>query len=77
MIQAAMDRFLVQFGRNLALARSRADLTQEDLYRRCGMHPTEISRVENGRINVKIKTVGRLAQALGVTPGQLLDGSFE
>lgn len=72
-----MDRFLVQFGRHVALARSRAELTQEDLYWRCGIHVSEISKIENGHKNIKIKTVARLAQALGVTPGQLMDGSFE
>jgi transcriptional regulator with XRE-family HTH domain len=69
-----MDPFLAQFGRNVARARKRAGLTQEGLWDLSEIHPTEISRIENGRINVKIKTVERLATVLGVTPGQLLDG---
>jgi transcriptional regulator with XRE-family HTH domain len=69
-----MDPFLAQFGRNVARARKRAGLTQQGLWDHSEIHPTEISRIENGRINVKIKTVERLATVLGVTPGQLLDG---
>jgi transcriptional regulator with XRE-family HTH domain len=68
------DPFLAQFGRNVARARRRAGLTQEGLRDLSDIHPTEISRIENGRINVKVKTVERLASFLDVTPGQLLDG---
>jgi transcriptional regulator with XRE-family HTH domain len=39
-----------------------------------GVHPTEVSRIENGERDARISTVFRLAKALHVTPGQLLDG---
>ncbi len=71
-----MDRFLREFGTNVARARNQAGLTQEELRDVSGIHPTEISRIENGLVNVKVKTVERLAVVLGVSPGQLLDGSF-
>jgi transcriptional regulator with XRE-family HTH domain len=70
-----MDPFLAQFGRNVASARRRAGLTQEGLRDLTDIHPTEISRIENGLVNVKIKTAERLARVLDVSPGQLLDGS--
>ncbi len=62
-----------RFGRNLAAARERAKLTQEQLWRRCDVHPTEISRMEHGERDVRISTIYRLAEALQIRPGELLD----
>jgi transcriptional regulator with XRE-family HTH domain len=72
-----MDAAVARFARNLAAARRRADLTQEELSDLSGVHPTEVSRIEHGRRDVRISTVARLAQALGLTPGQLVDGPGE
>lgn len=65
---------LARFGRNLKLARKRAGLTQEEVNWRSGVHPTELSKMEHGRRDVHISTLGRLATSLGVSPGELLDG---
>lgn len=65
---------VAQFARNVAEARRRAGLTQEDVSGDSGVHPTEVSRIENGDRDVRVSTVFRLAKALGVRPGQLLDG---
>lgn len=72
-----MDPLFLQFGRNVGRARKRAGLTQDELQKLCGIHASEISRIEKGARNVTIKTVARLAQVLGVTPGQLLDGRLD
>jgi transcriptional regulator with XRE-family HTH domain len=71
-----VDALVVKFGHNVARARDLAGITQEGLSELCGIHPTEISRIENGRRDVKITTVARLSQALGTTPGALMDGRF-
>jgi predicted transcriptional regulator len=46
-----------RFGRNLAAARGHARLTQEELSDLSGVHPTEVSRIENGQRDVRISTV--------------------
>ena len=69
-----MDEAVSQFAANVAEARKRARLTQDEIYRLSDVHPTEVSRIENGDRDVRVSTVFRLAKALGVTPGQLLDG---
>lgn len=69
----SMDSGVAHFARNVAEARRRLRLTQEDVSARSGVHPTEVSRIENGERDVRVSTVFRLADALGVTPGQLLD----
>lgn len=72
-----MHAIAAQFGRNLRLARKRAGLTQEELHGLSGVHPTEISRMQRGERDVHISTVARLAEALDLSPGQLLDGPVD
>lgn len=60
-------------GRNLREARLQLEMTQEDVAARSGVHPTEVSRIEGGKRDPQVSTVERLAKALGVKPGRLLD----
>lgn len=69
-----MDGSVAHFANNVAEARRRAGLTQEEVSERSGVHPTEVSRIENGNRDARVSTVFRLAAALEVSPGQLLDG---
>ncbi len=54
-------------------ARERAFLTQEELVERTGLTKASISRIENGLHEPRIKTVRKLAEALGVDPASLID----
>jgi transcriptional regulator with XRE-family HTH domain len=69
-----MDEAVARFAANVAEARRRAGITQEEVWRRSDIHYTEVSRIENGERDARVSTIFRLAKALGVTPGQLLDG---
>lgn len=60
-------------GSNLRDARKRLGLTQEEVAERSGVHPTEISRIESGKRDPRASTLRRLARALEVRPGELLD----
>ncbi len=59
-------------GRNLRRARESRGLTQEQVAARCGVHATEVSRIEGGRRDPKVSTVERLAAAVEVPPDELL-----
>jgi transcriptional regulator with XRE-family HTH domain len=61
-----------QFGVNLRERRTIAGWSQETLSLRCGMHLTEISRLENGHRNPRLDTIVKLADALGISPRDLL-----
>jgi transcriptional regulator with XRE-family HTH domain len=69
-----MESSINRFARNVADARRLAGLTQEEVSARSGVHPTEVSRIERGERDVRVSTVYRLAEALGTSPGSLLDG---
>jgi transcriptional regulator with XRE-family HTH domain len=62
-----------ELGTNLRQARERLGLTQEQVAERSGVHATEVSRIEAGKRDPKVTTLQRLAAALEVPPGRLLE----
>jgi transcriptional regulator with XRE-family HTH domain len=62
-----------QRGLGWAIRRLRfeADLTQNALAQRARIHPSRVSRIENGRDNPRWGTVRRLAAGLGVSLEEL------
>lgn len=66
---------LQEFG--LRVRRLRSDelgWSLERLSEKSGIHWTYISELERGRRNPSLRTLFRLADALGVDPGQLVTG---
>lgn len=49
-------------------------LTQKQLGELCGMADSAIRRYESGRANPKIETIGKIADALGVSIDYLMTG---
>ena len=66
---------LIPFGRHVAHLRKKMDppLSQEDLSGLCELDRTYISGIENGKRNVSLTNIFRLAKALGIMPKELLD----
>jgi len=77
-----------RFGENLRRLREKADLSQEEMGFRSGLHRTEIGILERGERLPRMDTMLKLGAALGVkfecplltglewTPGVLQRGSF-
>jgi transcriptional regulator with XRE-family HTH domain len=63
-----------RFGQNLRRCRRVADLSQEQLGLRAGLHRTEIGLLERGARIPRIDTLLKLAAALAVSPRALLVG---
>jgi len=62
-----------KLGPNLREARLNLELSQEQVAERSGVHATEVSRIEAGKRDPRVSTVERLARAVQVRPGQLLE----
>jgi transcriptional regulator with XRE-family HTH domain len=63
-----------RFGENLRRVRHREGLSQEHLAMRASLHRTEVGRLEAGERVCRIDTLIRLAGAMAVLPGELLEG---
>jgi transcriptional regulator with XRE-family HTH domain len=63
----------VAFGRRLREVRVGVGLSQDRLAERARVHPTAIGRMERGGREPRLATILRLARALGVRPGVLVD----
>ena len=57
---------------NLKVFRGKQSMSQEALADRAGVHRTQINKIEQGLVNVKLDTLVALADALGVSEVQLL-----
>lgn len=54
--------------------RKKAGLSQEKLAEKANLHPTYISRVESGRINISLDAMVRIAKSLHIRVRDLIDG---
>jgi transcriptional regulator with XRE-family HTH domain len=64
---------VASLGENLREARKKLDLTQEQVAERSGVQAGEISRIEAGKRDPQVSTILKLAKAVEVRPGQLLE----
>lgn len=64
---------MAKLGANLREARKNLGMSQEAVAERSGVHATEVSRIEAGKRDPRVSTVERLARAVKMKPGQLLE----
>ncbi len=64
---------LEKFGAEIRTRRLALGLSQEDLADRSTLHRNYIGGVERGERNVSLKNILKLAQALAVSPSELLN----
>ena len=60
------------FGTRLRDAREQANLTQDELAHRAGLHRTFVSLLERGLRNPTIDTVFKLCKAMELDPGSFI-----
>ncbi|MFI8683977.1 helix-turn-helix domain-containing protein [Brevundimonas diminuta] len=68
-----MDDVRQRLAANLQKHRRAKGLSQEGFAHEAGIHRTYVSDLERGARNPTIEIIDRLARALGVTLGDLLD----
>jgi transcriptional regulator with XRE-family HTH domain len=62
------------FAANLRAARLARGLTQESVATAAGMDMSYYGRLERAVVDPSVRTVTRVATALGVTPARLMEG---
>lgn len=68
-----MAAIQTRLGKNVARLRRERGLSQEAFADHAQIHRTYISDIERGARNPTIEVVAKIANALGVKPGALLD----
>ena len=64
---------LQAFGQHLATLRQERGWSQDMLAQRSGLSRSYVGGVERGQRNLALLNICRLAEALGITPAQLMD----
>ena len=59
-------------GRNIRTAREQRGLQQDALAHEASIHVTYLSGVENGRRNMTLNVLERIARALGISEAELV-----
>lgn len=67
-----MSDISAKFGKRVKEIRLRKKLSQGDLAKILGVHPTYISGIERGVRNMALKNIEKLANALGVKIDELI-----
>lgn len=72
-----MENVIERFGTNVRRARNERGWSQERLALETGLATVQISRIECGRREVRLRTLIRLLDALEARPEALLEGLVE
>ena len=67
-----MSDISFKFGKRVREIRLKKKMSQGDLAKILGVHPTYISGIERGVRNMALKNIERLAKSLGVSIEELL-----
>lgn len=62
-----------KLGKNLKRIRTEKGISQGDIARAIGMDKGFISNIENGKTNPTLSTITKLAKAIGVSIGELME----
>jgi len=68
------DILLSQLGLRITKRRQEIGISQKALAEKIGMPSPGLSNIENGKQNVTIRTLCKIAEALDITVGELVSG---
>lgn len=68
------DELQVKIGLRIKALREKTGLNQDDFADLCGLHRAYIGKIENGRFDLRVKTLHKIARALKTNLSGLLKG---
>lgn len=68
---------MITIGQGIYKKRLEEGITQAELVRRTGIPQPNLSNIEKGKQDMTVSTLIQIAWALGVKPGELLEGQVE
>ncbi|MCK9477645.1 MAG: helix-turn-helix domain-containing protein [Candidatus Muirbacterium halophilum] len=61
-----------EIGKNIKILRIHKDLSQEELAYKADIHTTHLSKIENGKMNVTIEILYKIAESLDTELSELV-----
>jgi transcriptional regulator with XRE-family HTH domain len=68
-----MKNEITNFGKRLREARLKKKMSQGNIAEKLGVHRSYISGLERGKRNPSLLTIHKMAEAIGVTPKELVE----
>jgi transcriptional regulator with XRE-family HTH domain len=73
-VQPPLNETTRVFGERVRDRRSALGLSQEAAAVRCGIHWTQLGKVERGQRSLRLETIVKIAQGLELDAGELVSG---
>lgn len=67
------ETYLKKIGQSIRKERTAKQIKQETLAKKVGLSKSEISRIENGKREIKVDMLREIALAIGIPPSSLYD----
>jgi transcriptional regulator with XRE-family HTH domain len=71
---SALNETTRVFGERVRARRLELGLSQEAAAVRCGIHWTQLGKVERGQRSLRLETIVKIAGGLEIEPGKLVNG---
>jgi len=68
------DELQIKIGLRIKALREKTGLNQDDFADLCGLHRAYVGKIENGRFDLRVKTLHKIAHALKTNLAGLLKG---
>jgi ribosome-binding protein aMBF1 (putative translation factor) len=73
-VSSALNETTREFGERVRKRRLQLGLSQEAAAVRCGIHWTQLGKVERGQRSLRLETIVKIAAGLEIEPGKLVNG---
>lgn len=73
-VSSALNETTREFGERVRQRRLKLGLSQEAAAVRCGIHWTQLGKVERGQRSLRLETILKIAAGLDIEPGTLVNG---
>lgn len=73
-VSSALNETTREFGERVRQRRLKLGLSQEAAAVRCGIHWTQLGKVERGQRSLRLETIVKIGRGLEVDPGSLVSG---
>jgi transcriptional regulator with XRE-family HTH domain len=75
-MKLSKEYFKMLFGKKLQMIRIQRQLTYRSMAERCDVDASDISKIEKGKVDLRLTTILELAKGLEIHPKEFFDFEF-